>query len=74
MLARSAPGRVGFVFLDADEETIRSRLARRKGHYMPPSLLDSQLETLERPGPGEAVRVEAVGTPAQTARAVIAAL
>jgi gluconate kinase len=41
---------------------------------MPPSLLDSQLETLERPGPGEAVRVEAVGTPVQTARAVIAAL
>ena len=38
---------------------------------MPPALLDSQLETLEPPGPDEAVRVEAVGTPAETARAVL---
>jgi carbohydrate kinase (thermoresistant glucokinase family) len=74
LLSRAAPGHVRFVFLDADEETIRSRLATRKGHYMPPRLLDSQLATLEPPGPDEAARVEAVGTPEETARAVVAAL
>jgi carbohydrate kinase (thermoresistant glucokinase family) len=74
LLADAAPGHVRFVFLDADEETLRSRLATRKGHYMPPTLLDSQLATLEPPGPDEAVRVEAVGKPADTAGAVVAAL
>jgi carbohydrate kinase (thermoresistant glucokinase family) len=64
-------GSVRFVWLDADEETIRSRLALRKRHYMPTSLLDSQLETLESPGPDEAVRVEALGTPEETAGAVL---
>jgi gluconokinase len=74
VLADAAPGHVRFVFLEADEETLRARLATRKGHYMPPTLLDSQLATLEPPGPDEAVRVEAVGTPADTAGAVVAAL
>jgi carbohydrate kinase (thermoresistant glucokinase family) len=67
-------GPVRFVFLDADEETLRKRIAERKGHYMPPELLDSQLATLEPPGRDEAVRVEAVGTPEETARAVGQAL
>ncbi|HSS75028.1 MAG TPA: gluconokinase, partial [Gaiellaceae bacterium] len=61
LLASAGP--VRFVFLDAAPETIRGRIAVRKGHYMPPALLDSQLETLEPPGPDEAVRVETVGTP-----------
>jgi carbohydrate kinase (thermoresistant glucokinase family) len=74
LLAVTSAGNVRFVFLDAPVETIRSRLAARAGHYMPPSLLDSQLETLEPPAPGEAIRVDASGTPAQTALAVVAAL
>ena len=40
----------------------------------PPVLLDSQLETLEPPGADEAAQVEAVGTPEQTARAVLEVL
>jgi len=28
---------------------VAQRLAQRTGHYMPPSLLDSQFRTLERP-------------------------
>ena len=72
LLASAGPCR--FVFLDADEETIRGRIAVRKGHYMPPALLDSQLETLEPPGPDEAVRVETDGTPEETARAVLEVL
>jgi carbohydrate kinase (thermoresistant glucokinase family) len=70
----ASPGNVRFVFLDAPVETIRTRLATRAGHYMPASLLDSQLATLEPPAPGEAVTADASGTPAQTALAVVAAL
>jgi gluconokinase len=47
-----APG-VRFVFLDGPAEVIRSRMAGRSGHYMPESLLASQLQTLEAPGPDE---------------------
>jgi carbohydrate kinase (thermoresistant glucokinase family) len=70
----SGAGPVRFVWLDAHEKTIRQRIVARKGHYMPPALLDSQLETLEPPGPDEATRVEAVGTPEETARAVLEVL
>ena len=72
LLAGAGP--VRFVWLDADESTIRGRLAAREGHYMPLSLLDSQLVTLEPPAPDEAVRIEAVGTPKETADAVVLAL
>ena len=40
---------VRFVHLTADPSTIRARLAARGGHFMPASLLDSQLATLEAP-------------------------
>jgi gluconokinase len=32
---------------------IGSRLAQRKGHFMPPGLLESQFKTLEPPGADE---------------------
>jgi gluconokinase len=52
---RTAAGRpLLFVFLDGKRETIAARLAARKGHFMPASLLDSQFATLERPLPVEA--------------------
>ena len=35
-------------------ETIHSRLAGRTGHYMPPSLLQSQFDALDEPGADEA--------------------
>lgn len=74
VLAGASPDRVRFVFLDAPPDVLRARLAARRGHYMPPSLLDSQLETLERPGLDEALQVDAGGTLEETARAVVAAL
>ncbi len=37
------------IFLDGEREVIRSRLAVRKGHFMPATLLDSQFDTLEPP-------------------------
>ena len=50
---RSAASRAQFLHLDGDPEVIRDRIANRKDHFMPPSLLDSQLETLEPLEPGE---------------------
>ncbi len=41
---------VRIVYLRGDQDLIASRLAARKGHFMPPGLLDSQIETLEEPG------------------------
>ena len=48
-LRRGAPG-VRFVFLHGPSALIESRLAARTGHFMPPTLLASQLQTLEPPG------------------------
>ena len=40
---------VRLIFLDGTQAVIADRLARRKGHFMPPGLLDSQFKTLELP-------------------------
>ena len=40
---------VVFVYLRAEKELLQQRLQTRTGHYMPPSLLKSQLDTLEEP-------------------------
>ncbi|MBC7518232.1 MAG: gluconokinase [Microbacteriaceae bacterium] len=37
-----------FVFLDASQELLENRLRQRRGHFMPPALLSSQLIALER--------------------------
>jgi gluconokinase len=42
-----------FVFLRGTQALLAERLACRTGHFMPPSLLDSQLATLEEPSPDE---------------------
>ena len=47
---RSASPGIRFLFLDGTEALLRSRLAHRSGHYMPGTLLKSQLQTLQRPG------------------------
>jgi gluconokinase len=44
---------VRIVYLDGTEDLIESRLARRKGHFMPLGLLASQFKTLEPPGESE---------------------
>ena len=40
---------VRFVYLRGSESEIHDRLAHRRGHYMPASLLASQLADLEEP-------------------------
>jgi gluconokinase len=44
---------VRIIYLKGTQELIASRLAERKGHFMPPDLLTSQFKTLEPPGESE---------------------
>jgi gluconokinase len=42
-------GGVRFVYLKVSESVVRERLARRRGHFFNPALLESQFRTLEEP-------------------------
>ncbi len=42
-----------FVYLKGTKEILAGRIGARKGHFMPASLLDSQIATLEEPGNDE---------------------
>lgn len=46
---------VQIIHLNGDFELIAARMAARKNHFMPTSLLKSQFEALEMPGPDENV-------------------
>lgn len=52
-LIRRHAGEVRFVLPVLDQDVLVARLTRRKDHFMPASLLDSQLEELEMPAPEE---------------------
>lgn len=70
-LLRDGHPSVRFVNLQAPPELIERRLAGRRGHYLPPSLLASQLETLEPLGPDEpGVVVDTQGDPSAVAERV----
>lgn len=66
---------VTFVYLETSERTIAERLKQRIGHFMPPSLLPSQLATLEPPGKDEnVITVDSAGTPELVMGKLIASL
>lgn len=44
---------VVFVYLAGERQTLEDRMQARVGHFMPPGMLASQLETLEEPQPDE---------------------
>jgi gluconokinase len=69
-LARAAPG-VRFVLLTASESTLRARLRDREGHFFPPTLLESQLATLEAAPALPTVATDGQ-TPDEAAEAVVA--
>lgn len=52
-LRGAVPG-LRFVYLHADRATVATRLAARRGHFMPPTLIASQFQALEPPGIDEA--------------------
>ncbi len=60
-----------FVYLKGSFEVLHERLATRTGHFFDPSLLQSQLDTLEEPGPDEAIVVGIEHTPEQIVDIVI---
>jgi gluconokinase len=69
-VAIGAPTR--FVLLEAGREELVRRINNRPGHYMPSSLIDSQLAILERPGADEqALVLGSLLTPAQEADHVL---
>jgi gluconokinase len=71
-LLREGHPSVWFAHVEASPEVLAERLAHRRGHYMPPSLLDSQLATLEPLGddePGEVIAGD--GPLAQTVAEVL---
>jgi gluconokinase len=50
---RADAGELRFVFLRGPRSLIAERLANRRGHFMPPNLLESQFAALEEPSPDE---------------------
>jgi len=54
---------VCFVYLKGSREVLAERLGHRTGHFFDPSLLQSQLDTLEEPGDDEAITVSIDLTP-----------
>ena len=64
-LIRSRAGNVTFVLPILEREILLARLARRRNHFMPTSLLDSQLALLELPGSDEPAIVVDGNSPVQ---------
>jgi gluconokinase len=74
-LLRDGHPSVWFAHVTADAELIRDRIEHRTGHYMPASLLDSQLATLEPLADDEpGARVSGVGSPPSVVTEILAAL
>lgn len=77
-LRKAAGGKLAFVFLDGSKELLTDRMGHRTGHFMPLSLLETQLATLERPDKEVGVvTVDIDATPeaiAETAAAELAKL
>ena len=58
-----------FVYLRGTRTVIADRMARRRNHFMPPSLLTSQFATLEEPA--DAIVVDVAGAPEAIAAAAL---
>jgi gluconokinase len=63
---------VRYVHLTGDPEVLAARLAGRRGHFMNPALLDSQIATLE--APADAIAVDVALTPDQQVAVIRRAL
>ena len=64
---------VQFVYLEGARAVLEQRLAGRHGHFMPSSLLDSQLAILEPPVPDEHAWVCDIGQPPEVIVAYLVA-
>lgn len=52
-ILRAEAGELRFIYLKGQRALIAERIAGRRGHYMPTSLLGSQFAILEEPSPDE---------------------
>ena len=57
LLRSAGDDTVRFVYLAGSRALLGERMAQRREHFMPASLLESQLAILEEPGPDERARV-----------------
>ncbi|VXB78542.1 gluconokinase [Arthrobacter sp. 8AJ] len=77
-LLSGAQGRVVFLHLDGGADLISQRMQGREGHFMPPTLLPSQLATLEPLTPEEiaagSLRLDISRSPEELVAAVVQAL
>jgi gluconokinase len=72
-LANATHRPIVFALPDTPPVELERRMGSRPGHYMPASLLDSQLQTLERPDPDEpALTLDSTLEPAALGEQVIA--
>jgi gluconokinase len=71
-LLRGGDARVQFVYLTGPRAVLEERLKARRGHFMPPALLDSQLATLEPPA--DALTFSCEKSPEEIVAAIIQAL
>jgi gluconokinase len=72
-ILRTAHGPVVFAHLEGPVDLIADRMKNRPGHFMPPSLLPSQLESLEVLEPGEDGRTYTItGDPLLIAKTIAA--
>jgi gluconokinase len=68
-LSKGLDGQAVFVLLHGAKDLLDQRMKGRRGHYMPPGLLESQLATLEIPGADEDALVVGIdATPVAMAR------
>lgn len=73
LLRQGDPG-LRFAHLHGERDLIAARLAARRDHYMPPTLLDSQLQALETLQADEAgLTLEISAAPQQLATAILTA-
>jgi gluconokinase len=63
---------VRFVYLKGDPAVLQARLDRRKGHFMPRTMLTSQLEALEEPN--DALTLDASRPPSRLVDRIVTAL
>jgi gluconokinase len=70
-LREAISGPVDFFLLDASADELQRRLSQRSDHYMPVSLLTSQLATLELPHADEAIVTLDAGLPPEQLSALV---
>ena len=74
MLIEGRPN-VRILYLRADVEIIEEHLAQRTGHFMPPTMLESQLHTLEEPTADEhPITVQVTGSIDETVADILKAM